>query len=73
MHFLKVDYVLQKTRITLSFVALTPDLFVENFQIGGMNCQKYNDPLLTNWAPITLIDIVWIIAYLRDFTRHILM
>ena len=46
---LKVDYVLHKTtRITMIFVALSPDLFVENFQIAGMNYQKYNNPLKVN-------------------------
>ena len=28
-------------------MALTLDIFVENFQIAGMNCQKYKNPILT--------------------------
>ena len=29
-------------------MALSPDLFVENFQIAGMNYQKYHNPLKIN-------------------------
>ena len=54
-----MSYIKSLNRITITFVALTPALVVE---IGGINCQKYNNPLLTNWAPMIPQYIVWVIA-----------